>query len=81
MVRQSVERMGGTLDGFWFAFGEFDVVAIITMPDNVSAAALSMAVAAAGAFKSGKTTPLLTNTEGLEAMKRAAAAGYQPPSS
>jgi len=49
------------------------------MPDNVSAAALSLAQMAGGALRSMKTTPLLELPEGLEAMKRAATSGYQPP--
>jgi uncharacterized protein with GYD domain len=53
--------------------------AILEMPDNVSAAALSLAQMAGGALRSMKTTPLLELPEGLEAMKRAATSGYQPP--
>jgi hypothetical protein len=49
------------------------------MPDNVSAAALSLAIAAGGGFKAHKTTPLLTVAEAIEAMKKAATAGYKPP--
>jgi hypothetical protein len=49
------------------------------MPDNVSAAALSLAQAAGGALRSLETTPLLELAEGLEAMKRASKAGYRPP--
>jgi len=51
------------------------------MPSNVSAAALSIAAAAGGALKSCITTPLLTFEEGLEAMKKAMKAGYQPQNS
>ena len=42
-VRPMIERMGGKLHGFWLAFGEYDIVAIAEMPDNASAAAISMA--------------------------------------
>jgi hypothetical protein len=50
-------------------------------PDNVSAAGLSMAVSAGGALKAIKTTPLMTIEEGIQAMKKgaAAAASYAPP--
>jgi hypothetical protein len=37
-----------------------------------------MAVAAGGACKSVKTTPLLSMEEGIEAMKKAATSGYRP---
>ena len=78
-VRSAIESLGGTLEGAWLAFGEEDVVAICKMPDNVSAAAFSFAVAAGGALKSSKTTPLVTFDEGVDAMRKAAKAGYRPP--
>ena len=77
-VRPAVEKMGGKIQGAWFAFGEYDVVVLIEMPDNVSAAGLAMAFAAGGACKSVKTTPLMTIEEGIEAMKKAAKSGYRP---
>jgi uncharacterized protein with GYD domain len=79
-VRSVIERLGGKLVGGWLAFGEADVVLISDMPDNVSAAALAMAVSAGGALKTIKTTSLLTAEEGLEAVRKAADTGYKPPS-
>ena len=43
-----------------------------------SAAAFAMAVAAGGACKDVRTTPLLSIAEGLEAVKKAESAGYKP---
>jgi uncharacterized protein with GYD domain len=80
-VRVAVEKMGGSVEGFWFAFGEYDTVEIIQLPDNVSAAAFSMAVSAGGALKAIKTTPLLTMEESVAAMRKAPETGYRPPSS
>ena len=74
-----VEGLGGKLDGFWFCFGEYDVVGIAQLPDNVSAAAFAFAVSQTGSLKSFKTTPLMTTDESMKAMKKAAKAGYQPP--
>lgn len=79
VVRGAVEKLGGSIEGAWFAFGEYDFVVVLDMPDNVSAAALSLAFAAGGALKSGKTTPLLSQQEGVAAMKRAGNTGYRPP--
>ena len=70
-VRPVVESYGGRLVDAWYAFGDYDVVAVFEMPDGVGTAALSMALAAGGAAKDVKTTPLLTMEEGLEAMRRA----------
>ena len=78
-IRPVVEKLGGKIVNSWYAFGEHDIVAIVEMPDNVSAAALSLAQMAGGALRSMKTTPLLELAEGLEAMKRAATSGYRPP--
>ena len=78
-VRTVVERLGGRMVGKWLAFGDYDVIAVIEMPDNVSAAAFAMAGMAGGALRTLKTTPLLTAEEGVEAMRKAGSAGYEPP--
>lgn len=78
VIRKSVEEFGGKFIGSWMSFGEYDVVVIADMPDNVSAAALALAVAAGGSLKSTRTTPLLSFEEGVAAMKKAASSGYTP---
>ncbi len=77
-VRKVVEKLGGKVETFWFAFGDYDLIGVFDMPDNVSAAAFSVAIAAGGACKDVKTTPLLSIAEGLEAMKKAGSSGYKP---
>ena len=77
-VRKAVEKLGGKVGSFWMTFGDYDLVGILEMPDNASAAAFAMAVAAGGACKNVKTTPLLSIAEGLEAMKKAGNSGYKP---
>jgi uncharacterized protein with GYD domain len=76
-VRPAIEKLGGKIESAWFAFGDYDVVLIIQMPTNVDASAIAMAFAAGGACKAVKTTPLLTVEEAVEAMKKAAGAGYR----
>ena len=73
------EHVGGKLHGAWFAFGEYDFVTILELPDNESMSAFALAVAAGGALRSGKTTPLMAIDEGLAAMKKAGATSYRPP--
>ncbi len=80
-IRQMVEGMGGKLESFDYAFGDYDVVAIGEFPDNITMAAVSMAVSAAGAARNIKTTPLLSVDEAIEAMRKAGSVGYQPPGS
>jgi uncharacterized protein with GYD domain len=76
-----IEQLGGRVIGTWYAFGEYDTVSIAEFPDNVGFATVAIAFAAGGALKAAKTTPLLTVEEGLEALKNAKGAPYQPPSS
>jgi uncharacterized protein with GYD domain len=77
-MRPVIEKMGGKIINGYFAFGDYDTVAIVELPDNVTAAALAMAASAGGSCKSVKTTPLISTAEGLEALKKAASSGYQP---
>jgi uncharacterized protein with GYD domain len=79
VIRPVIERLGGRLESAYLSFGDYDVVVIAEMPDHVSAAAFSLAASAGGGVKAVKTTPLMTVEEGIEAMKKAAGAGYRPP--
>jgi uncharacterized protein with GYD domain len=81
IVGKLLERLGGRFVNAYFAFGDYDIVAVMDMPDNVSAAAVSMTVSAGGACKAIKTTPLMAVAEGMEAMRKAAEASsaYRRP--
>ena len=78
-IRPTIERLGGTIETAYYAFGEYDVVAVIDFPDNVSAAAWAIAAISGGALKTGKTTPLMTIEEGISAMRKASDVGYESP--
>ena len=78
-VRGLVESLGGKLESFDYAFGDYDVVAIADVPDNVTMMALSMAVAAGGALRAFKTTVLISMSDAIEAMRKAGALNYRPP--
>lgn len=75
-VQQAVEKAGGKLHAFYFAFGDSDVVGIAEFPDNVTGAAVSMVVNAAGAA-SLRTIPLLTPEDMDAAVKKTVS--YRPP--
>ena len=77
-VRPAIERLGGRIESAWFSFGDYDVVVITDLPDNVSAAAIAMAFAAGGACKSVQTTPLISVDEAVQALTKARECGYQP---
>ncbi len=78
-VRKGIELLGGKMHAFYFAFGQYDVVVINEMPDNVSAAAVAMAVGASGMCSKIDTTVLMTPAESIEAMKKAKTVSYVPP--
>ena len=66
-----------TTSHVWLAFGDYRIVGIAEMPENTDAAAFAMAVAASGAVKTIKTTPLLSMDEAIEAKRKAQ--GYRRP--
>jgi uncharacterized protein with GYD domain len=78
-MRSVIENLGGKVENSFLMFGDYDVVGILQMPDNISSAALSMAIMAGGAVENVKTTPLMSWDEGVEAMKKAKMAMYKPP--
>jgi uncharacterized protein with GYD domain len=75
-VEKLVEGLGGRLEAMYYAFGEDDVLVIAEYPDNVTAAAASLTVAASGAV-SVKVVVLLTPEEIDEAAKKSV--DYRPP--
>jgi uncharacterized protein with GYD domain len=75
-VDELFKSMGGTLESFYFAFGDQDVYLIGELPDNASAAALALRVNAAGAATC-KTTVLITPQEVDQAVKKTVS--YRPP--
>ena len=73
---KALKAVGGKLEVFYYAFGEYDVYLIADIPDHISVAAASMAINASGAVRL-KTTVLLTPEEIDAAAKKSVA--YRPP--
>ncbi|MFP5249952.1 MAG: GYD domain-containing protein [Acidobacteriota bacterium] len=78
MVRKAIEKLGGTATGTWLSFGDYDIVSLFELPDNVTAASFALAIAAGGSVKAVKTTPLLSMEEEMAALKKAGASPYKP---
>ena len=78
-VTPAVQALGGKVIAGYFAFGEYDLVAIVEFPNNVSAASFSLAASAGGSVSKLHTTPLMTMREGMDAMKRAQTSTYRAP--
>jgi uncharacterized protein with GYD domain len=74
-----IESVGGRLHGFWYAFGAHDGFTLWEAPDNVSMAAVALALSGGGALGSLETTVLLSVEETLEALRRAGQVGYRAP--
>lgn len=75
-VTRMIEGLGGTVEAFYYGFGDHDVYLIVDLPDNETAAAVSMAVNASGAVV--LSTTVLMTPEQVDAAARKAV-GYQAP--
>lgn len=79
MASVIIESVGGKLQGFWYAFGQYDGYTLWEAPDNVKMASVALALSSRGAIKSQETIPLLTVEETLQALKGAADVPYKSP--
>jgi uncharacterized protein with GYD domain len=78
-ARSYIESVGGKLHGFWYAFGTHDGYNLWEAPDNVSMAAVALAIGGGGALSSFETTVLLSVEETMEALQKAGQVQYRPP--
>jgi uncharacterized protein with GYD domain len=74
-VAQALKGLGGSVEAFYYAFGDTDVFLIVDLPDNISTLAASLIINAAGTAKV-KTTVLVTPEEVDEATKKSV--DYRP---
>ena len=75
-AKAALESVGGSIESMYYAFGETDVYAICELPDDASAAAVSLLINASGAIDLS-LTPLLTVEDLDEAAKKTPS--YRPP--
>jgi uncharacterized protein with GYD domain len=75
-VMELMASLGGTVEGYYFAFGGDDVYIVVDLPGATAAAAASLAVNASGAANL-RTVVLLTPEE-LDAARKLSAT-YRPP--
>ena len=69
----------GSSTGFWYAFGTHDGYNLWEAPDNVSMAAVALAISGGGAVSSLETTVLLTVDETMDALRKAEQVQYRAP--
>ena len=75
-IQGLVRERGGSLEAFYFAFGDDDVYALADLPDRESAIALSLAVGASGA--ASVKTVVLIDPEEIDAATTSIV-GYRGP--
>ena len=75
-VNDMATGLGGSLESFFFAFGDVDAYVVVDLPDDQAAAAAAFTVGASGATQV-KTIKLLTLDEADAAIKQSV--DYRPP--
>jgi len=78
-AKSYIESVGGKLHGFWYAFGTDDGYSVWEAPDNVSMAAVALAISGGGALSSFQTTVLLSVEETMAALHKAGEVQYRAP--
>ncbi len=78
-VEGALAGVGGSLESFYFAFGDDDVILIVDVPDHAAAIAMAGAVATSGAISSYETVVLLSPSDVDKALN--VAVDYRPPGS
>jgi len=79
VLRALIEKLGGRMVSFYYAFGEYDGVFVSEMPDETTVTAAVLAAISPGHLKAVKTTVLLTTEQTMEAMRKAGAQKYHAP--
>ena len=69
-IRPTLDDLGAKILVAGFPFGDYDVLVVYEAPDDMTAASVAMAIAAAGEVKSGRTTRLLSGQEWLESLRK-----------
>ncbi|MBT3551098.1 MAG: GYD domain-containing protein [Rhodospirillaceae bacterium] len=76
-----IEAYGGSMQDFYWVFGDADAIFIFEAPDSTAAMSILLTLSTAGAVTSHKTTALLSNDDAMDAMKLAGSkeTGYRTP--
>src|SRR5580700_4416618 len=69
-IRPVLEDLGAKIVVAGFPFGEYDMLVVYEAPDDMTAASVAMAIAAAGEVKSAKTTRVLSGQEWVESLRK-----------
>ncbi len=73
-----IEDMGGTVESFYFAFGDHDAFVIADLPNEIAAAAIGLKINSSGLVNIS-TTALLTPEQVDAACDKGTTLAYQAP--
>jgi uncharacterized protein with GYD domain len=79
VIQELAESVGGSLESYYFMFGQYDVAVVLSLPDSHAAAAISFAAASSGAFTRFETHELIEASDLAAIAERARGIAYQPP--
>ncbi len=75
---KAIEDLGGTVESFYFAFGDHDAYVIADLPNEIAAAAIGLKINASGLVNLS-TTALLTPEQVDAACDKGTTLAYQAP--
>ena len=75
--KQITDAVGARILAGGYSYGEYDISVIVDAADDVTMAAVALAMAAGGAVRAAKTTPLLNGGQWVAALKKAPAVSAQ----
>jgi uncharacterized protein with GYD domain len=78
-VKALFEKAGGTLHSMDYCFGEYDIVIMVSVPDDATMAAIRLIVSAQGHCSSLHATRLISADEYMTAQQKAHGMSYAPP--
>jgi uncharacterized protein with GYD domain len=82
-VSKLAEAAGGTLESYYWMFGQYDGLAIFDCPDSSAVAALALAAGSTGVFKQFETHELIPADNLVAVLQKAKTVrpSYRPPGS
>ena len=79
VVGQLAQSVGGSLESYYWMFGQYDGAGVFGMPDSHSMAAVCLAATSSGAFTRFETHELIEAGDLTAIAERAKGITYQPP--
>jgi uncharacterized protein with GYD domain len=78
-VRELAESVGGSLESYYWMFGQYDGAGVFVLPDSHTMAAVSLAATSSGAFTRFETHELIESSDLTAIAERAERIAYRPP--